>query len=261
MQPLVIIPARFASVRFPGKPLFRLTSSEGISRPLVEWTWRAAVAAVGSPATCIATDDERIADAARAFGARVVLTDRDLRNGTERCAAAVAALGQTPSVVVNLQGDSPLIPPQFITAVLAAFGQPAVQVATPFVECDAAMMALIHADHAAGRVGGTCVVARDDGTAAYFSKYPIPHGASAECPLKLHLGLYAFRPAALAAYAALPPGALEHAEGLEQLRFLEAGWPIQLVKVPRPRDGMWEINNPEDVAIVEPRLPLSHIAV
>jgi len=259
MQPLVIIPARFASVRFPGKPLCPLTAVDGITRPLVEWTWRAAAAAVGAEAVCIATEDARIADAAHAFGARVVLTDPDLRNGTERCAAAMAALGERPAVVVNLQGDSPLIPPHFVTAVLAAFAHPAVRVATPYVECDAAMMALIHADHAAGRVGGTCVAARADGTAAYFSKYPIPHGASAECPLRLHLGLYAFRPEALAAYAALPPAALERAEGLEQLRFLEAGWPIHLVAVPRPEGGMWEVNNPEDVAIVERGLPVGGV--
>ena len=255
MQPLVIIPARHASVRFPGKPLCPLAAPDGTTRPLVEWTWRAAVAAVGVHNVCIATDDSRIADAAHAFGARIALTDPDLRNGTERCAAALAVLGETPDVVVNLQGDSPLIPPRFVTAVLAAFADPAVQVATPYVECDAAMMALIRADLAAGRVGGTCVVARADGTAAYFSKYPIPHGASAACPLRLHLGLYAFRPSALTAYAALPPGALERVEGLEQLRFLEAGWPIHLVSVPRPEGGMWEVNNPEDVAIVERALP------
>lgn len=255
VRPLVIIPARHASVRFPGKPLCPLTAPGGTARPLVEWTWRAAVAAVGFDQVCIATDDARIADAARAFGARVALTDPDLRNGTERCAAALAVLGESPDVVVNLQGDSPLIPPQFVTAVLAAFADPAVQVATPYVECDAAMMGLIHTDQDAGRVGGTCVVARTDGTAAYFSKYPIPHGASAACPLKLHLGLYAFRPPALAAYAALPQGTLERAEGLEQLRFLEAGWPIHLVAVPRPEGGMWEVNNPEDVPIVERGLP------
>ena len=89
MQPLVIIPARFGSVRFPGKPLTPLTAPGGATRPLIEWTWRAGAAAVGADHTVIATDDPRIAAAAREFGARWVMTDPDLRNGTERCAAAL----------------------------------------------------------------------------------------------------------------------------------------------------------------------------
>lgn len=250
MKPLVIIPARYASVRFPGKPLQMLAAPDGTARPLIEWTWRAGVAAVGADNVCIATDDTRIADAAEGFGARWVMTSPTLRNGTERCAAAVEALGAAPDIVVNLQGDSPLVPPSYIRAVLAGFGRPGAVMVTPYVTCDKAMMDLVLADHAQGRVGGTCVIEQADGTAAYFSKYPIPYGASEALPLKLHLGLYAYTPQALAAYVALPPSALELAEGLEQLRFVDAGVPITLVEVERPEKGLWEVNNPEDVAIV-----------
>lgn len=250
MQPLVIIPARYASVRFPGKPLAPLAAADGTVRPLIEWTWRAGVAAVGAERVIVATDDERIADAARGFGARCILTDSALRNGTERCAAALAISGDPADVVVNLQGDSPLVPPAHIAALLAAFTDPAVQVATPFVRCDPAMMAWIEAEQAEQRVGGTCVVSRRDGTAAYFSKRAIPFGATAADPLKLHLGVYAYRPTALSAYMAEPPSALEQAEGLEQLRFVEAGQPVHLIEVQRPDGGIWEVNNPQDVALV-----------
>lgn len=255
MQPLVLIPARYASVRYPGKPLAPLTARDGTCRPLVEWTWRAAVAAVGAERTVIATDDERIARAAQGFGARWVMTDPGLRNGTERCAAALAALGEEAEVVVNLQGDSPLVPPAHVAALVAAMANPAVEVGTPYVVCDPAMMGWIEAEQSAGRVGGTCVVARRDGTAAYFSKRAIPLGASAAFPLKLHLGVYAYRPAALAAYLALPPSLLEAAEGLEQLRYVEAGIPVHLVEVERPEGGIWEVNNLDDVATVSGLLP------
>lgn len=250
MQPLIMIPARYASVRFPGKPLIPITARSGTTRTLLEWTWRAGVAAVGADRVVIATDDERIGAAASQFGADWVMTDSALGNGTERCAAALAHRDGHGGVVVNLQGDSPLVPPTHIASLLAAFADPAVQIATPYVNCDAAMMDWIAAEQASGRAGGTCVVARHDGTAAYFSKRAIPFGADADAPLKLHLGVYAYRPEALAAYAAMPPSPLERAEGLEQLRFVEAGWPVHLVEVARPPGGIWEVNNPGDVDLV-----------
>ena len=255
MDALVIIPARFASQRFPGKPLVRLTSPGGVERPLIEWTWRAAVAAVGPEAVVVATDDARIAAVVADFGGQVVMTAPALHNGTERCAAAVETLAHTARIVVNFQGDSPLLPAGSIASLVAALRADAAQIATPYVSCDAALSELILAEHAAGRVGGTCVVTRDDGTAAYFSKLPIPHGAGANLPLKLHLGLYAYTRAALKAYAALLPSPLELAEGLEQLRFLAAGQPIAMVEIPMPSRGIWEVNNPADIAPVSARLP------
>ena len=110
------------------------------------------------------------------------------------------------------------------------------------------MSARLRGDYAAGRIGGTCVTRRQDGTALYFSKAPIPHGAN---ELDLHVGLYGYRPEALKRYAALPVSPLEEAEGLEQLRLLEAGLPVHLVEVALPEGGLWEVNNPEDVPLVE----------
>lgn len=254
MTPLVIIPARYGSNRLPGKPLVPITSRGGVSRPLIEWSWRAAVAAVGEGAVIVATDDDRIAALVSGFGGRSVMTSPELRNGTERCAAAVRQLGLTPDVVVNFQGDNPLVPAAHVAALISAFERPDVAVATPYITCDEALAGLILGEHAAGRVGGTCVVIRQDGKAAYFSKWPIPHGANPAIPLKLHIGLYAYSRSALEAYAAMPASPLELAEGLEQLRFLDAGWPIEMIAVEAPRQGIWEVNNPQDVALVAQRL-------
>jgi len=248
LRSLIVIPARQGSTRFPGKPLAPLISRGGILRPLVEWVWRAALRAADPADVVVATDSAAIADTVAAFGGTAVMTSSDARNGTERCAEAFAVLGREADVVVNLQGDNPLVPPGYIAALLSAFADAAVDVATPFVRCDAAMSARLRGDYAAGRIGGTCVVARQDGTAMAFSKAPIPHGAAL---LNMHIGLYAYRPAALAAYAALPVSQLELDEGLEQLRLLDAGRPVRLVEVDLPRGGLWEVNNPEDVPVVE----------
>jgi 3-deoxy-manno-octulosonate cytidylyltransferase (CMP-KDO synthetase) len=256
MEILVIIPARSASSRFPEKPLAELTAPDGIRRPLVEWTWRAASAAVTSSKVVVATDCEKIAATVERFGGRALITGSDLRNGTERCAAALDRLEEDPDLVVNLQGDSPLVPPAIIHRLVAAFAAPGVSVATPYVCCDGTTMDRILADASLGRVGATCVASGADGRALYFSKYPIPHGASAVHPLKLHLGVYAYRPEALRAYAGWPSTGLEQAEGLEQLRFLAQGWPVHLVEAELPPGGIWEVNNPADVDLVAPLLPM-----
>jgi 3-deoxy-manno-octulosonate cytidylyltransferase (CMP-KDO synthetase) len=255
MEILVVIPARGASTRFPNKPLAELTARDGTSRPLVEWTWRAACAAVDRSKVVVATDGEAIAERVESFGGRAMMTSPALRNGTERCAAVLAQLEREPDVVVNLQGDSPLVPQCVIRALAERFSDPQVSVATPCVAGDDKMTSRLLDDARQGLVGGTCVVTGAGQRALYFSKYPIPHGAGEDAPLKLHLGVYAYRAAALRAYASWPPDPLELAEGLEQLRFLAAGWPIQVIEVELPAGGIWEVNNPEDVALVEPLLP------
>lgn len=248
LRSLVIIPSREGSVRFPGKPLAPLTSRQGVTRPLVEWTWRAALRAADPADVVIATDSARIADAVAAFGGHAVMTSSEALNGTERCAEAYALLGRPADVVINWQGDNPLVPPGYLAALLASFADPRVQMVTPFARCDTAMSERLRSDYAAGRIGGTCVTARRDGTAMAFSKAPIPHGAKR---LNLHIGLYAYRPEALAAYAALPVSQLELDEALEQLRLLDAGLPVHLAEVALPVGGLWEVNNPEDVPLVE----------
>lgn len=260
MRVLIIIPARSASKRFPEKPLAKLTSPDGVCRPLIEWTWIAACKAVSPEQVIIATDCPSIAKCAAGFGANAVMTSPDLLNGTERCAAVLDQLPQEPDLVINLQGDSPLIPPEMIHQLIARFDDRQVSVATPYIVCDEQTENRLTQDAENGRVGGTCVVTDNHDRALYFSKYPVPFGGGgAENPLKMHLGVYAFRPASLRAYLKLPASALELAEGLEQLRFLAGGQVIHMVEVSLPEGGIWEVNRPEDIAVVEAVLPKRNI--
>ncbi len=258
MRVSVVVPARWKSSRYPGKPLVALRGACGEARSLIRRVWEAACAVPGVAEIVVATDDERIAEAARAFGARVAMTPESCRNGTERCAAALPRL-DAPDVVVNLQGDAPLTPPWFLEALIAAMADPETDVATPVLRCDAAAHAAFLEDRAAGRVGGTTAVFDDAFRALYFSKEVIPFtgrrfGSGETVPVFHHVGVYAYRPAALRAYAARPEGRLERWEGLEQLRFLEAGIAVRCVEVEARGRDFWEVNNPEDVPRVEAAL-------
>ncbi|MFN6979960.1 MAG: 3-deoxy-manno-octulosonate cytidylyltransferase [Gemmobacter sp.] len=250
MRIAILIPARWASSRYPGKPLVALRGPDG-AKTLIRRTWEAALAVPGIATVAVATDDARIAEHAAAFGARVVMTPADCANGTARVAEAAA---QVPAdLYINLQGDAPLTPPWFVTALIAAMADPAVAVATPVVLADASARAHLRADRAAGRVGATTAVVDRAGRALYFSKEVLPFGDDA-VPVLHHVGLYGYRPAALAAYRGWPAGALETAEGLEQLRFLENGWPVACVPVETRGRMFWELNNPVDVARIEAAL-------
>lgn len=252
---IILIPARYASSRYPGKPLVGLRGARGDSQTLIERSWRAACGVGGVDAVYVATDDARIADTAAGFGANVVMTDSACANGTERCADALARLRIAPRVVVNLQGDAPLTPPWFITALIAAIERGA-QMATPVLRLTPASHALFLQDRLAGRVGGTTAVMAADGTALYFSKEVLPHtgrsyGAHEIVPAFHHVGVYAYTPTALASYMALGPCALEMLEGLEQLRFLYHGLPVTCIEVDARGREFWELNTPEDVARIE----------
>ncbi|WP_253201095.1 3-deoxy-manno-octulosonate cytidylyltransferase [Sphingomonas quercus] len=257
----IVIPARFASTRYPGKPLVPLNG-----KSLIQRSWEAAMAVPGCATVIIATDDERIAQAARAFGATVAMTPEACANGTERCAAALSAIADDIDIIVNLQGDAPLTPPWFITAIVARLvADAAAAMATPVVRATPAVHGRLLADQAAGRVGGTTAAVSAGGRALYFSKAVIPHVPEKQrgdpgLPVFLHIGAYAYRRAGLAAYVAAPVSALELLEGLEQLRFLDADLPVAVAEVdPRGRD-MWELNNPQDIAPIEAALTALGIA-
>ena len=259
-EAVIIIPARFASTRYPGKPLVPLRGATGIARSLLERSViaaRAAAAATpGVTGVHVATDDAHIADEAQRIGADVILTSSDCANGTERVAQAVQRAGLTQPIVVNLQGDAPLTPPHFVSALIAAMrADPAPQVATPVLRCDAEALDNFLADRRAGRVGATTVVRDLAGNAIYFSQEVIPYTDAARLmvpiPVFHHVGLYAYTPEALRLYSGLAPGVLERIEGLEQLRFLEHGHPIAGVEVSAPGAAFWELNNPTDVPLIE----------
>ena len=247
---LIVIPARHASARFPGKPLVPLRGATGQARSLIRRTWDAAVQVPGARVV-VATDDRRIAEHARDFGAECVMTPAACRNGTERCAAVLEAMGSGWDCVVNVQGDAPLTPPRFVQALVERMADPGVAVATPVLRASPEAAATLRADRAAGRVGATTAVVRSDGTALYFSKEVLPHSADGAAPVLHHVGVYAYRPDALEAYAAWPSGALEQAEGLEQLRFLERGVPVACVEMDDHGRPFWEVNHPADVPRIE----------
>lgn len=260
MSVVIMIPARHASSRFPGKPLAPLRGATGVVKSLIERSWEAARAVRGIDATYVATDDERIAAASRKFGADVLMTSADAANGTERCAEAVGALPEPPEIVVNLQGDAPLTPPWFIEALVDAMrGREDVAVATPVLRCDDHSLRGFLDDRAAGRVGATTAVFARDGRALYFSKEVIPYtggtlSAGGTCPVFHHVGVYAYRPGPLQTYPTLAPGPLERWEGLEQLRFMENGLDVLCVEVDGRGAKFWELNNPEDTPRIEAAL-------
>lgn len=260
MSVLIVIPARYASTRYPGKPLVVLRGASGQAKTLIQRSWEAAMAVPGVGQVVVATDDARIQAAAEAFGAEVVMTSETCQNGTERCAEAYANLGATHDLVVNLQGDAPLTPAWFVSALIKALRDtPSADVATPVLRTDGRTLNDFLTDRRAGRVGGTTAVFGADKQALYFSKEVIPYtggtyAPDAITPVFHHVGVYAYRPAALAAYAGWSAGPLEQLEGLEQLRFLERGIPVSCVEVDAKGRHFWELNNPEDVPRIEKML-------
>jgi 3-deoxy-manno-octulosonate cytidylyltransferase (CMP-KDO synthetase) len=258
MKTLIAIPARYASTRYPGKPLVSLKGPDG-DKTLIRRSYEAALSVRGVDRVVVATDDARIRDHAAGFGAEVVMTSSACRNGTERCAEVAATLTGY-DVIVNLQGDAPLTPAWFIEDLLAGMAaNPQADIATPVLRCDGRALNALLADRRAGRVGGTTAVFGAGGRGLYFSKEVIPFTgqtyADAEAtPVFHHVGVYAYRPAALAAYPAWPIGPLEMLEGLEQLRFLENGRQVLCVQVEAQGRQFWELNNPSDVPVIESML-------
>ncbi len=247
---VAVIPARWGSSRFPGKPL----EAKVAGRPLLQRVWALAKAAPGVAEVLVATDDKRIADFVQGLGGLVVMTDPALRNGTERMRQALERAGYAERPAVNVQGDAVLTPPWVIGALAAVLGgdDPA-ELATPAARMSPAAYERLAEQKRAGQVGGTTVTFDRQGRALYFSKQIIPFLRSVEEPLPVfrHIGLYGFRPEALARFVALEPGPLERAEGLEQLRALENGMTVRVVEVDYRGRTHWSIDAPEDVAVAE----------
>jgi 3-deoxy-manno-octulosonate cytidylyltransferase (CMP-KDO synthetase) len=228
------IPARWGSTRLPGKPLVPIAG-----RPLVEHVYRRAAAAPGLDRVVVLTDDERIRRAVEAFGGECELTPAACRSGTDRI--AWAARGWEASAVLNIQGDEPLIDPGSIGALAAHLAaHPEDPVATLAVDADEAELESPHA---------VKVVLDLRGYALYFSRAPIPYRrqAGGAAPLK-HLGVYGYQRVALLALARLAPTPLEVREALEQLRALENGIRIRVL---RAAANSWGVDTAEDVARVE----------
>jgi len=217
---LAVIPARYASVRFPGKPLAPIAG-----RPMIQYVVEGVRRARGVSRVVVATEDERIKVAVEAFGGEAVMTRPEHRTGTDRVAEVATHI--TADIYVNVQGDEPLIDPGTVDAVIAEMAEDeSVQVGTP---CTAIVEPKDIMDP------NIVKVVRDfESNGLYFSRAPIPWvrdtAATREVRHWKHIGLYAFRRAALLEFPTLPPGELEGIEQLEQLRWLENGFRIRVVE-------------------------------
>jgi len=227
LRALGVIPARYASTRFPGKPLAPLGNGS-----LLSSVWTNAVAAAGLTRVIVATEDQRIVDACRSYGAEAMLTSPEHASGSDRAAEVVRRVGSSFDVVVNIQGDEPFVTPTSLNALVAAFEEhPELQMATlaePIEDVDEIF-----------DPGTVKVVLANDGRALYFSRAPIPFHRASSGPLRAdysehlrlrgltgyykHQGIYAYRRETLFSITAMPPSPLELREGLEQLRALQAG--------------------------------------
>ncbi len=254
MRTLAVLPSRFAATRFPGKPLAPIAG-----KPMIRWVYEAAQRAEGVDRVVVATDDDRIAAEVRGFGGEAVMTDSALPSGTDRTAAALAALeaqGERFECVLNIQGDEPAMHPETVASVVALMRDnpdlPMGTAACPFANADELF-----------NPNAVKVVVDDRLRALYFSRSPIPYIRNGKvfdsdfrpwmAPEQLalfqrHLGLYAYRPDTLRAFTALSPHPLELTEMLEQLRALAAGIPIGVAKTPHLSLG---VDVPADVDAAE----------
>ena len=243
MKSLVIIPARYASTRFPAKPLALLGG-----KPIIEHVYRQASKAVED--VVVATDDERIMSVVEGFGGRAVMTSTEHQSGTDRCFEALQKVGREYDIVINVQGDEPFIQPEQIISLIECFNDPATDIATmvkPFAVEDGI--------EALENPNSPKVVLSRTMKAIYFSRSVIPYmrGVEREEWLKnhtyyKHLGIYAFRRKVLAEVTALPQSSLELSEKLEQLRWLENGYVIGVATTNIETIG---IDTPEDLARAE----------
>lgn len=243
MKVIAIIPARYASTRFPGKPLAMLGGKTVIQR-----VWEQVSRVIDDVA--VATDDRRIADAVEAFGGRAIMTSPDHRSGTDRCYEACCKIGGEYDVVVNVQGDEPFIAPSQIHALAACFDDERTDIATlvkPFAPSDGI--------EALENPNSPKVVLDSESRAVYFSRSVIPYLRGVERSEWLarhtfykHIGMYAFRREVLREVTSLPQSSLEKAESLEQLRWIENGYKIGVGITDVETVG---IDTPEDLVRAE----------
>ncbi|MEM8738735.1 MAG: 3-deoxy-manno-octulosonate cytidylyltransferase [Planctomycetota bacterium] len=240
MRALAVIPARYGSTRFPGKPLVAETG-----KPLIQHVVEQVERCATIDRVVVATDDERILDAVRGFGAQAVMTRGDHLNGTSRIAEAVDRLGSDQELIVNVQGDEPEVPPETIDALVRGLAADA--------EAEMATLASrFDAEEDPSNPNVVKLVLDRQGRAMYFSRSVIPYDRDAEMlgtrprvTMYKHPGLYAYRRGFLALYPTLPPTPLEEAEKLEQLRVLEHGHRIAVIHAEAPHPG---IDTPEQYA-------------
>ncbi len=239
MNIVAIIPSRYGSTRFNGKPLARIAG-----KPMIEWVYHRSRKAENISDVVVATDDQRICDAVKAFGGNAVMTSADNRSGTDRVAEASEKIGLSlEDIVVNVQGDQPLFDPRCIDELVSPF------FTDPDLEMSTLAFKIINKDEITNPKD-VKVTFDHQGYALYFSRSPIPYGrdASVSFDTYKHLGFYAYTRRFLETFRRLPAGKLEMVEKLEQLRAIEHGHPIKVVVTEYDSP---EVDLPEDVARIE----------
>jgi len=221
MKVIGIIPARYASTRFPGKPLIEING-----RTMIQRVYEQASKA-GLDRLVVATDDEQIYSHVKGFGGDVIVTSTTHTNGTERCNEVLIKIDETYDVAINIQGDEPYVQPDQIKAVASLFDDPKVQIGTLVKRIE-------KGEDLENPNSIKKVVLNEDMYAIYFSRSPIPYLQGKPVSEWLdhhvyykHIGIYGYRPSVLSEIVALPPSLLEKAESLEQLRWLENGYRIK----------------------------------
>lgn len=248
MKHAIIIPARYDSSRFPGKPLALV---HGLST--LERVWRIAKSVRDCAKVVVTTEDERIARHAVGFGAEAVITSAICKNGTERVFEAVKTLDLQESIIINLQSDALLTPPWVLDAMIDEMARDGgAQIVTPAVRLDGASLNELRGHKVNCPTSGTTVVFDLKRNALYFSKAIVPFmRTTGLAAVYRHIGSYGFRRDSLAKYITLPPSPLELTEGLEQLRILEHGMNIRVVIVDYKGRTHGSVDVPEDVAMIE----------
>ena len=239
MEFIGIIPARFASTRFPGKPL-----ADICGMPMIERVYRRAAAVL--PQVCVATDDIRIAEAVDKFGGRAIMTSDRHKSGTDRCFEAYSLSGSDAELVINIQGDEPFVSPDQINRIMSCFSDSETDIATLVRQFD-----VVQGFKALENPNTPKLVFGKDMYALYFSRSVIPYVRGAETgkwpavtPYYTHVGMYAYRASVLERIVDMPQSSLELAESLEQLRWLQNGLKIKVAITDSPTIG---IDTPEDL--------------
>jgi len=251
MKFIGIIPARYASLRFPGKPLAIIAG-----KPMIQWVYENAAKAKCLSQLCIATDDTRIVSKAELFGGTAVMTATGHPSGTDRCFEAALLCHADPNsadtVIINIQGDEPFIDPAIIDQVASAFNDEKVEIAT--------LVRPFDSDESLFSENSIKVIVNASGNAMYFSRSIIPFVRSPrrdkflfeQFPFRQHIGVYAYRIRTLAQIITLQPSKLESVESLEQLRWLENGYPIRVLKT---RYRGHSVDVPSDIELLKEHFP------
>ncbi len=245
MKTLGIIPARFASTRFPGKPL-----ADILGKPMIQRVYEQCLKCKSLNRVVVATDDNRIVEAVKKFGGDAVITSPSHHSGTDRCAEAAKKIGKSFDCVINIQGDEPLIQPQQITTLIKLFSKKTVSIGT--------LVKKISSVNELQDSSEVKVVLNKNSEALYFSRSPIPFVRNHELPQWLHyavfykhVGIYGYRPGVLKEIVRLPVSKLEKAEQLEQLRWLENGYTITIAETKLESES---VDTPEDIERIKEKL-------